>query len=581
MWETSLRRAVAILVAKGIAQLRQEGMIPAAAQVDWDVERPREKSHGDFSTNAAMVFARVARKNPRELAARLLQAIPVDETLLASRQVAGPGFINFFLPPERWLRTVHDMRLDGDFGRGEAGQGRRVQVEFVSANPTGPMHLGHGRGAVTGDVICRLLEAAGFAVEREYYINDAGKQVKVLGASVLLRYHQLSGHEAAIPDGCYPAEYVVDIARLLLQRDGGKWQEIAARFAQAVDLEQVPAEVVTFAITEVLAWIRDDLSLLDIRFDHWFSETRLHDEGGIDHAILQLQAKDLIYEGVLEPPKGKTLDDWEPRPQLLFRATRSGDDSDRPLRKSDGSYTYFAADIAYHLNKAERGFDQLVNVWGADHGGYVPRVKAALHALTGRRDLLDVKLVQMVNLSRGGKPVRMSKRAGNFVTLREVTEEVGADVVRFWFLTRASDSHLDFDLELAVTQSNDNPVFYVQYAHARICSVWRQMKEKELSFDETLRHPLDSLQGAEEMDLIRLLTQFPEVVEGAALAHEPHRLTYYLLEVAGVFHTYYNGHRLLEEEEAVRMARLSLAAATRRVLANGLNFMGIEPQERM
>ncbi|MBF0612393.1 MAG: arginine--tRNA ligase [Magnetococcales bacterium] len=579
MSDTSLRHTLSLLVGRAVEQLQQEGVIPGDVGVAWDVERPREKSHGDFSTNAAMVLARHARKNPRELAERLLAALPVGEGLIQKCQVAGPGFINFFLQPQRWLRMVEDIRHDANFGHSTVGQGQKVQVEFVSANPTGPMHLGHGRGAVTGDVICRLLQAVGVNVEREYYINDAGNQVRVLGLSVLLRYHELLGHEVTIPEGCYPAEYVIDIARALMQRDGEKWQQEAVQAAQGSDTP--PEEVVAFAVEEVMGWIRNDLSLLDIHFDHYFSEKQLHRQGGIEHAIDLLRQKDLIYQGILEPPKGKVPDDWEAKPQLLFRATRSGDDSDRPLQKSDGSYTYFAADIAYHLNKAERGFNQLVNVWGADHGGYVPRVKAALHALTGRKDLLDVKLVQMVNLNRGGKPVRMSKRSGNFVTLRDLTEEVGRDVVRFWFLTRAGDSHLDFDLDLAVSKSNDNPVFYVQYAHARLCSVWRQLEEKGWQFDSSVNHSLEPLQGSDEMDLIRLLSQFPEVVEGAALAHEPHRLTYYLLEVAAAFHTYYNGHRLLEEDATVRNARLSLGEAVRRVLANGLQLMGIEPQERM
>ncbi|MEO5339016.1 MAG: arginine--tRNA ligase [Magnetococcus sp. MYC-9] len=571
-----MRAIIEQLVTTTLERLRGEGLFPAELPFVFTVERPRDKNHGEFATNAAMALAKAARMPPRQLAERIVAALPEGQTAVERWEVAGPGFINFFLTAETLHTLIPTIQQAGDrFGHSRIGAGRRLQVEFVSANPTGPMHLGHGRGAVTGDVIARLLQAIGCEVEREYYINDAGAQTLVLGRSVLIRYLALFGRSIEMPEGCYPGDYVHEIAQALQQRDGARWlsEELP---------EEPPQAVVDFAIAQCLQWIRDDLALLNIRFDTWFSERALHQQGGIAQAVARLEAQGLIYEGVLEPPKGKQIEEWEPRPQRLFRSSRFGDEVDRPLQKSDGSYTYFAADIAYHLDKAERGFDGLVNIWGADHGGYIKRVQSALAALTGKQALLDVRLVQMVTLLRGGQPVRMSKRSGSFVTLREVVEEVGPDAVRFWFLLRSAGANLDFDLELALAKTNDNPIFYVQYAHARVHSIRRRLEEKgmvEADVQDTA--PLARLTEPAEMDLLRLLSRFPEVVENAAMEKEPHKIPYYLLELAAAFHAYYNGHKILDEDSMLRAARLALVRAVGQVIANGLTLLGVHAPEQM
>ena len=577
------------LVTITLEQLRQEGVFPPETPFTFNVERPRDKDHGDFSTNAALVLARAARMPPRHLAEKILATLPEKQTDVEKCEVAGPGFINFFLSTQSLHSLITTIRSAGEsFGHSTIGTGQRVQVEFVSANPTGPMHLGHGRGAVTGDVIARLLQAVGFTVEREYYINDAGAQTMVLGRSVLLRYHESFGQipnnakGSEILEGCYPGEYIREIAQALRGRDGDRWLGANVR-------DDPPMEVIDFAIEYNLQWIRDDLIALGIVFDTWFSERSLHQEGNIARVVAKLEDKDLIYEGTLPPPKGKLPEDWEARPQRLFRSSQFGDEVDRPLQKSDGTFTYFAADIAYHLDKAERGFDALINLWGADHGGYVKRVKAALTALTGRKNLLEVKLVQMVSLFRDGKPVRMSKRSGSFVTLREVLEEVGTDAVRFWFLLRSAGTNLDFDMDLAVAKSNDNPVYYVQYAHARVCSVWRRLQEKEREpgHDDIAQMRMEEeptlsrLVEPAELDILRMLDRFPEVVENAALEREPHKIPHYLLELAATFHTYYNSYKILDEDTALRGARLALIHAVRQVIANGLNLLGVNALEHM
>ncbi|MBF0454807.1 MAG: arginine--tRNA ligase [Magnetococcales bacterium] len=570
-----MRRIIEELVSGIVRQLQAEGLFPEGVLPAYKVERPRDKSHGDFSTNAAMVLTRFAKIRPRDLAEKMLAMLPADQKLVDRWEVAGPGFINFHLAKERIRQMVPDILQAGkQYGESNFGAGRRVQVEFVSANPTGPMHVGHGRGAVMGDAIASLFSVTGHTVEREYYINDAGAQVGVLGRSVLLRYRELFGHAITMPEGCYPAAYVIEIAKSLRERDGERWLG---------DSEQLggdpPAEVVRFAMEQILGWIRSELATINIHFDSWFSEQTLHSQGKIEQVIEQLTQKGLIYEGVLEPPKGKLPEDWESRPQLLFKSTEYGDTVDRPLKKSDGSATYFAADIAYHLDKAQRGFDQLIDIWGADHGGYVKRVKAALQALTGQKNLLDVELVQMVNLVRGGVPVKMSKRDGTFVTLKEVVEEVGSDAVRFIFLTRSGGASLDFDLQLAVSKSNDNPVYYVQYAHARIHAVFRQAEQKGIGVEQG---ELSRLETEDELNLIRQLGSYPELLEAAAINREPHRVPYYLVELASTFHTYYNSHRILDEADVpLSGARLLLISAVRQVLFNGLNVLGVSAPEKM
>ncbi|MBF0462313.1 MAG: arginine--tRNA ligase [Magnetococcales bacterium] len=571
----TVRSIIDRLITTTLERLRHEGIFSPDTAFVFNVERPRDKNHGDFATNAALVLAKAARLPPRLLAEKIVAALPDTQNDVEKWEVAGPGFINFFLS-DYSLHTIIPTiwQAGSQFGHSQIGAGRKIQVEFVSANPTGPMHLGHGRGAVTGDVIARLLQAIGCTVEREYYINDAGAQTLVLGRSVLIRYYALFGRAVTLPEGCYPAEYVVEIAQALRERDGDRW------LAAELPAEPPPA-VVDFAMAHCLGWIRDDLALLNIHFDTWFSERSLHQRGLIAQVAARLEEKGLIYEGILEPPKGKLLEEWEPRPQRLFRSSQFGDEVDRPLQKSDGTFTYFAADIAYHLDKAERNFDTLINIWGADHGGYIKRVQAALTALTGKPGLLEVRLVQMVNLFRGGQPVRMSKRSGTFVTLREVVEEAGSDAVRFWFLLRSAGANLDFDLELAMAKTNDNPIFYVQYAHARVHSVWRRLAEKGLPPHTVQRDQLARLTEPDERDLLRLLSRFPEVVENAALEKEPQKIPYYLLELAAAFHTYYNGHRILDEDADLRGARLSLIGAVGLVIANGLTLLGVHAPEQM
>jgi arginyl-tRNA synthetase len=465
------------------------------------------------------------------------------------------------------------------------GKGRRVNVEFVSANPTGPMHVGHGRGAVIGDALAALLHKAGFAVEREYYINDAGAQVDVLARSLHLRYReQLGDNVGPIPDGLYPGDYLIDTARNLLARDGGKWRD-KPETEWLVPLRE-------FAVSEMMALIRDDLATLSIEFDRFSSERTLAEAGAIDKAVGVLEDRGLIYTGILEPPKGKLPDDWEARPQLLFRATQFGDEVDRPLKKSDGSWTYFAADIAYHLDKYRRGGDTMIDVWGADHGGYVKRVSAAVQALTNGAATLDVKLCQLVNLFDNGQPVRMSKRAGTFVTLREVIDEVGKDVFRFIMLTRRNDQALDFDFAKVTEQSKDNPVFYVQYAHARASSVMRHAAEEfppEVLADAALAGArLELLSDPFELSLIRLLASWPRIVDSAAEAHEPHRVAFYLQEVAAQFHLLWTKGRdeaqlrfIISGDPDLTRARLALVRGVAVVVASGLAVFGVTPAEEM
>ncbi len=465
------------------------------------------------------------------------------------------------------------------------GQGRRVNVEYVSANPTGPMHVGHGRGAVVGDALAALLEKGGFQVCREYYINDAGAQVDVLARSLHLRYREALGETIdAIPEGLYPGDYLKDAAWLLAKRDGAKWLHLGE--------EHWLAEFRDFAIGNMMALIRADLKALGIEHEVLTSERAIVGAGGIEKAIDALEKQDLIYVGTLEPPKGKLPDDWEARPQTLFRSTQFGDDVDRPLKKSDGSWTYFAADIAYHFDKVQRGFAEMIDVWGADHGGYVKRMQAAVTALTAGKAALDVKLCQLVNLLDKGQPVRMSKRAGTFVTLREVVDEVGKDVFRFVMLTRRNDQALDFDFAKVVEQSKDNPVFYVQYAHARASSVMRHARDvfadQELAPASLAKAELALLADRDEIALVRLLTQWPRIVEGAAESHEPHRIAFYLQEVAAAFHGLWNKGNadatlrfIQSEAKALTLARLALVQGVAFVVASGLDVFGVTPLEEM
>src|SRR5271169_5224647 len=582
------------LVLAALEDLVARGMLPQGldfARVA--VEPPRDPAHGDLATNAAMVLAGAVRENPMTLAERIGAALNERELVTGDYSgraftvaVARPGFLNITLAPEIWqaqLRAI--LRTGPAFGDSTLGGGGRVNVEFVSANPTGPMHVGHGRGAVVGDALASLLAKAGFQVEREYYINDAGAQVDILARSLFLRYREALGEAIGpIPDGYYPGEYLIEAGRALAERDGRKWLDLPEK--------EWHAPVRDFAVAQMMALIREDLAALGVRHDLFVSERALVDDGMVDDCLDFLEKAGLTYTGVLEPPKGKLPDDWEPRPQLLFRATEFGDEVDRPLKKSDGSWTYFAADIAYHRDKFRRGFANLIDVWGADHGGYVKRMQAAVRAVTDGAAGLDVKLCQLVNLFDKGAPVRMSKRAGTFVTLREVVDQVGKDVFRFIMLTRRNDQALDFDFAKVTEQSKDNPVFYVQYAHARAASVMRHAAEAfaqnrltDMALAET---SLDGLTDPAEIALIRQLAQWPRLVESAAEAHEPHRVAFYLQEVAAQFHMLWNKGRdeatlrfILASDPALTRARLALVRGVALVIASGLAVIGVEPVEEM
>jgi arginyl-tRNA synthetase len=558
--------------------LQSEGAIPAGLdRKAIAVEPPRDPSHGDLATNAAMVLAKPAGTNPRalaELIAPKLEAVPA----VRSVEVAGPGFINLRLSSDAWRDELRTILREGDtYGQSNVGAAERVNVEYVSANPTGPLHMGHCRGAVVGDALARVLEAAGFRVTKEYYVNDAGAQVDTLARSVHLRYREALGEDIGdIPEGMYPGDYLKPVGAELATEFGGKYAH--APESEWLDLFRERA------VAAMLDLIRHDLALLGIHHDFFASEAQLQQEGAVDRGLETLRSKGLVYEGVLEAPKGQTPDDWEPVELTLFKSTQFGDDQDRPMKKSDGSWTYFGSDAAYHQRKAETA-DHLVNIWGADHAGTVKRVQSAVRALTDGRVDLDVKLVQMVRLFRSGEPVKMSKRGGTFVTLADVVREVGKDVVRFMMLTRRADAPLDFDFAKVVEASKDNPVFYVQYAHARISSLKRKAADSGL--DLGVPAGLDLL-DEEELGLVKLAAQYPRTVEGAAIAHEPHRIAFYLYDLAAAFHALWNrgnddpGRRFLVENNAqLSRARLELALGVGQIIRSGLDLMGVEAAEEM
>jgi arginyl-tRNA synthetase len=573
-----------------------DGVLPAAIdQSRIVVEPPREAAHGDMATNAAMVLAKDAGKKPRELAEAIAAKLRADG-LVAQAEVAGPGFINLTLEPSAWIGALRAVLSAGtDYGRSETGQGSAVNVEYVSANPTGPMHVGHCRGAVFGDALANLLAFSGYNVTREYYVNDAGAQVDALARSAFLRYREALGEDiGAIPEGLYPGDYLKPVGAKLAAQYGPTLKD-------KPEAEWLPI-VRDRAIEMMMAGIRDDLKSLNVVQDVFFSERSLiagpRDEVGA--TIAALRRAGYVYEGRLSPPKGAPVEDWEDREQTLFRATDFGDDVDRPLMKSDGTYTYFASDIAYHKSKVDRGFAILIDVWGADHGGYIKRVQAAVKAVQAITNAavaeLDVKIVQLVKLLRGGEPVKMSKRAGEFVTLREVVDEVGKDAVRFMMLYRKNDAVLDFDLAKVIEQSRDNPVFYVQYGHARGRSVFRNARDvvPDLPSEPTARAaalmgaPLERLEDAGELALMRRLALYPRLLEAAALAHEPHRIAVYLYELASDFHAQWNRGKdasylrfIIQNDPQLTMARLALVQGVVTVLASGLGVLGVEAPEEM
>ncbi len=549
------------------------------------VEPTKDAAHGDLASNAAMVLAKPAKTNPRELGQLLADRLNARDEI-EKAEVAGPGFVNMRLVPEFWTNQISAVLKAGiGYGDCDLGNGEAVNVEYVSANPTGPMHIGHARGAVIGDALASLLSKAGYAVSREYYINDAGAQVDVLARSAHLRYREALGEEIGdIPDGLYPGDYLKQTGQDLAERDGDKWQGIT-------DDEWLP-ELRSFAIDAMMDLIREDLGALGVKHDVFTSERELVGSGSNDEVVEELQSRDLVYMGTLEPPKGKLPEDWEERPQLLFRSSNFGDDVDRPLKKAEGDWTYFASDIAYHRDKFRRGFASMIDVWGADHKGYVKRMQSAVNAITGNKGALDVRLCNLVNLLEDGKPAKMSKRAGSFVTLRDVVDEVGKGAVRFMMLTRSSNASLDFDLKKVTEQSKDNPVFYVQYAHARICSVIRNTAEAfpELSLDDSSLSGADvaQLRDPGELAMIKELAGWPQIVESAALAHEPHRVAFYLSDLAASFHAFWNRGNsdeslrfIVPDDSTKTLARVVLARAVAVVIASGLAVMGVEPVEEM
>ena len=570
------------LVVGELAALVAEGKLPPGLDfAAVTVEPPRDAGHGHMATNAAMVLAKPAGMVPRAIADALAGRLMADPRL-AGADVAGPGFLNLRLVDQAWQGLVRAVLETGTaFGQSTMGAARRVNVEFVSANPTGPMHVGHVRGAVVGDALARLLAFAGWDVTREYYINDGGAQVDVLARSAYERYREAHGLEPEIREGLYPGDYLIPVGEALKARYGDTLLDKG---------EQVwLAEVRDFATEMMMAMIRGDLALLGVQMDVYSSEKALYGTGQIEAAIAALREMGLIYEGVLEPPKGKEPEDWEPRVQTLFRSTAHGDDVDRPVRKSDGGWTYFAPDIAYHFDKVQRGFDELIDIVGADHGGYVKRMKAAVSALSGGRVPLDIKLVQLVKLWKGGQPFKMSKRAGTFVTLRDVVDEVGADVTRFIMLTRKNDVALDFDFDRVQEQSKDNPVFYVQYANARVNSILRKAREAGIDVtDAVLAHAdLSILSHEAEIQMARKLAEWPRLVEIAARGNEPHRVAFYLYELASDFHGLWNkgnddaSLRFLQDNPGVSQAKIALARAVGVVICAGLGILGVTPVEEM
>lgn len=574
-----------------LQELAAKGVIPQEAVSRPKIECTRDSKHGDFATNAAMVLAKAARTNPCKLAQILLDELPSTD-LLDHCEIAGPGFINFTLTSTAYHRLIPSiLSLSHRYGRSDLGNGKRVQVEFVSANPTGPLHVGHGRGAAYGSVVADLLKAVGFDVHREYYVNDAGRQMDILATSIWLRYLELCDETLTFPANGYKGDYVWDIAATLHRDHGEAYKQDALSIFDGI-AEDEPGGgdkevhidrlierakqllgdnhyrfVFDLGLNIILDDIRDDLSLFGVNYDEWYSERSLTESGAVNQAIERLHNNNQLYE-----KEGA----------LWFRSTDFGDEKDRVVVRNNGQTTYFASDIAYHMDKLERGFDRVIDVWGADHHGYIPRVKAALTALGDAPSKLDVLLVQFAILYRGGEKLQMSTRSGQFVTLRELHKEVGVDAARFFYVMRKCEQHMDFDLDLAKSQSSDNPVYYVQYAHARICSVFQQAVEQKIPFEnDPFAVDYGRLSETHEQVLLTSLAKYPETVESSALSEEPHQLTHYLRELANDFHTYYNTHKFLVEDSVLRDARLQLILATRQVLRNGLNLLGVSAPEKM
>jgi len=554
-----VKEALKEAILATLTRLMNSGELKPSPIPDFVLETPKFEEHGDLATNAALLLASSQKTSPRAIAEAILRGFDDSQALVSHAETAGPGFINFFINEDRWRDIISVIwRQQDRFGQSDLGKGKRVQVEFVSANPTGPLHVGHGRGASVGDVLANLLQASGHRVHREYYINDAGTQMQTLGRSVCLRYQEQAGKTVDYPETCYQGEYIRDIAKELAAQD------LLSKVSSENECVDLCSE---YAATRILDGIRRDLDSFGVRFDRWMSEKELTSQGTLDSVFLELERKGLTYreDGAL----------W-------FRATDFGDEKDRVLVRRTGEATYFASDVAYHWDKLRRGFETIIDVWGADHHGYVPRIRAIMEASgPGGKDRFHAVLVQLVNLVRAGQPVSMSTRAGTFVTLREVLDEVGSDAARFMFLTRRADSALDFDLDVAKSQTEDNPVFYVQYAHARICSVLRIAEERNIPMRPPADVRLDLLREKEEIQLLKQLNAFPEIVALSAAHLEAHRLPYYLTELVGGFHRFYRRHRIMGEDPELTQARLCFVRVIRTVIRNGLLLLGITAPESM
>lgn len=561
----NIKETIKQLIEDALDHCSQSGVLSQKQLPQFTIETPKIKDHGDYATNVAMLLAPHEKKPPRKIAQAIIEQIPQDDAIVEKLEVAGPGFINFFLSRTCWLRSLKDISLQGeDYGRSELGKGETINIEYVSANPTGPLHIGHGRGAAVGDALANILKAVGYHVSREYYINDAGNQMELLGKSVYTRYLQLLGKDVSFPSDFYQGEYIHEIAQQIVSKYDNRYEQTEAS-------EAIPF-FTSFAIDAILKGIQRDLDAFDTHFDHWFSEQTLFQEKTVERAIDTLEARGYInkHEG-----------------HLWFKSTLFGDDKDRVVIRNNGVPTYFASDIAYHLNKLERGFDKVINIWGADHHGYIPRIKAAIKAFGNNQDVIQVILVQLVNLLRDGTPVAMSTRSGTFVTLREVINEVGKDAVKYIFLTRRSDAHLDFDLEVAKKQSDENPVYYIQYAHARICNIIKFADDQGIALPQSDDVDLNRLALTKEMNLIKQLSSYPEMIESCALSLEPHRVTIYLNELVSNFHRYYHlgklegQHRVVNEDVKLSQARLWLVNTIRIVIKNGLALLGVSAPEKM
>ncbi|MBW1953960.1 MAG: arginine--tRNA ligase [Deltaproteobacteria bacterium] len=554
-----MKRRLARVITQALNKARSTEVLNLAEIPAVQIEVPKITEHGDYATNVAMILAAGIRRPPRQVAEIIIQHLDPPEGMLDRVEIAGPGFINFFIHEPYWYQVLNDICRDGEtYGTCDYWRGQKVQVEFVSANPTGPLHIGHGRGAALGDALANILAACGSQVEREYYVNDVGTQMRTLGLSLYLRLRQLEGQEVDFPDTCYQGDYIIELAR--------QYQASYDRLPPGEPSEEELQALGEYAGRVILEEIRRDLDDFGVHFDHWFSEAQLFQDGSLERALAFLQEQGYLYEA---------------EGALWFKATAFGDEKDRVVRRRNGATTYFASDVAYHWNKIQRGFDLVVDIWGADHHGYVPRLQAAVQALGTDQQFLKVILVQLVSLLRQGQPIAMTTRGGTFVTLREVMDEVGKDAARFIFLSRRSDAHLDFDLDLAKQQSAENPVYYVQYAHARLASVFRIATERGISLENLSNANLELLTLPEEIALIKLLASYPDVVEAAAQFLEPHRITFFLTDLAAQLHSYYYKHRFISESEELTQARLFLVQGIKTVLAQGLKLLGVEAPESM